>query len=274
VLFVHSLLFAVDCSFVWVKFALVSCLSANRVTANTTKFNTKVNRSHLTYLLTPYSTVLFEKLTGLQLVKKFPALYKTRWFITASARHLSLPWASAIQSIPPTSQFLKIRLTIPGTKSHVPVPFLRSYQSVSPGPRLCEYFVTKTRFHGEKSLVPRPTPKLVDHPLSAVRDCWFNVFAATLHIHSYPPYSQLPSIFTATLHIRSYPPYSQLPSIFAATLHIRSYPPYLQLPSIFEAYPPSVTRGPAMPWWQYNFAKIFPLLNKGIYVPFLNETLP
>ena len=36
-------------------------------------------------------------------VKKFPAFYGTRRFITAftSARHLSLSWASSIQSIPP-----------------------------------------------------------------------------------------------------------------------------------------------------------------------------
>ena len=46
----------------------------------------------LTYLLTPCSTVLLEKLTGSQPVKKFPAFYGTRRFITAftSARHLSL----------------------------------------------------------------------------------------------------------------------------------------------------------------------------------------
>jgi len=31
-------------------------------------------------------------------------------------------------------------------------------------------------------LAPRPTPKLEDHPLLAVRDCLFNIFAATLHI--------------------------------------------------------------------------------------------
>jgi len=30
-------------------------------------------------------------------------------------------------------------------------------------------------------LVPRPTTKPEDHPLSAVRDCLFNIFAATLH---------------------------------------------------------------------------------------------
>jgi len=35
------------------------------------------NNYLLTYLLTPWSRVLLEKLTGLQLVKKFPALYGT-----------------------------------------------------------------------------------------------------------------------------------------------------------------------------------------------------
>jgi len=56
-----------------------------------------------TYLRTPCSRVLLEKLTGFQLVKKFPAFYGARRFITAvtSARHLSLSWASSIQSIPP-----------------------------------------------------------------------------------------------------------------------------------------------------------------------------
>jgi len=37
-------------------------------------------------------------------------------------------------------------------------------------------------FHGEALLTPRPTPKLEDQPPSAVRDCLFNIFAATLHI--------------------------------------------------------------------------------------------
>jgi len=55
------------------------------------------------YSLTPWSRVLLEKLTSFQLVKKFPAFYGTRRFVTAftSARHLSLSWASLIQSIPP-----------------------------------------------------------------------------------------------------------------------------------------------------------------------------
>ena len=45
-----------------------------------------------TYLLTPWSRVHLEKLTGFQPVKKFPAYHRTRRFITAftSARQLSL----------------------------------------------------------------------------------------------------------------------------------------------------------------------------------------
>jgi len=55
------------------------------------------------YLLTPWSTVLLEKLTGSLIVKKFPTFYGTRRFITAftSARQMSLSWASSIQSIHP-----------------------------------------------------------------------------------------------------------------------------------------------------------------------------
>jgi len=57
----------------------------------------------LIYLLTPWCRVLLEKLTGLLLGKKFPAIHGTRSFITAltSVRQLSLSWASPIQSIYP-----------------------------------------------------------------------------------------------------------------------------------------------------------------------------
>jgi hypothetical protein len=43
------------------------------------------------------------------------------------------------------------------------------------------YFVRRIRFHGDELLAPRPTPKLENHPLSAVRD-------------AYSVYTQLPSI--------------------------------------------------------------------------------
>ena len=55
------------------------------------------------YLLIPRCRILLEKVTGLQLVEKFPAFHGTRGFITAltSVRQLSLSWASPIQSLYP-----------------------------------------------------------------------------------------------------------------------------------------------------------------------------
>ena len=61
------------------------------------------SKRHHLYLLIPRCRVLLEKLTGLQLVKKFPAFHGTPRFITAltCVRHPSLYWASPIQSIYP-----------------------------------------------------------------------------------------------------------------------------------------------------------------------------
>ena len=80
-----------------------------------------------TYSLTAWCRVLLENLTGLQLVKKFPAFHVTRRFITAltSVRHLFLSWASPIQSISqhPTSWrsililSTHLRLGLPSTSS-------------------------------------------------------------------------------------------------------------------------------------------------------------
>jgi hypothetical protein len=74
-------------------------------------FNT--NSNLLTYLLTPWIRVLLEKLTGSQLVKKFPAFYGTQRFITV----FKIPSPASIlsQLYPvhaPTSHFLKINLNI------------------------------------------------------------------------------------------------------------------------------------------------------------------
>jgi hypothetical protein len=64
--------------------------------------NVERSMFYKTYLLTVWSTVLLEKLTGFQLVKKLFAFYGTWRFITAfaSACHLCLSWARWIQSIP------------------------------------------------------------------------------------------------------------------------------------------------------------------------------
>ena len=56
-----------------------------------------------TYLLTPWCRVLLEKLTALQLVKKYPEFHGTRRFITVltSVRQIFLSWANPIQSTIP-----------------------------------------------------------------------------------------------------------------------------------------------------------------------------
>jgi len=52
---------------------------------------------------------------------------------------------------------------------------------ISPGLGHMYPFHNKVSFYNEELLAPRSTPSLEDHPLSAVRDCLFSVFSATLH---------------------------------------------------------------------------------------------
>ena len=61
----------------------------------------------LTYLLTPCSRVLLENLTGSQLIKKFPAFYGTRSFITGLQWSATCPYPEPDQSSqcpPPNSR--------------------------------------------------------------------------------------------------------------------------------------------------------------------------
>ena len=60
-------------------------------------FNANINEQYrltflIIYLITPWSRVLLETLTGFQLVKKFPAFYGTRRFITAFTRAATYPY--------------------------------------------------------------------------------------------------------------------------------------------------------------------------------------
>ena len=101
-------------------------------------------------------------LTRFLLLKIFPAFYGKRILTTPFEVQVTCPKAS---------------VRVPGT---------------------CVHFVTIPVFYGEQFLAPRPTPKLGNYPLSVVRDCLFNTFAATLHIasHSY--------IRRHTAHYRKY----------------------------------------------------------------------
>jgi len=78
-------------------------------------FKSVLRRLHLlTYLLIPMCRVLLEQLTGLQLIKKFPAFHETRKFITAltRVRHLSLILGQPNPVHIPTSHLLEIQPNI------------------------------------------------------------------------------------------------------------------------------------------------------------------
>ena len=68
-------------------------------------FKTKKQEVNTTYVLTPWSRVLLEKLTGSAASQEIPHIFGYRMFLTVltSARHLSLSWATSIQSpkLPP-----------------------------------------------------------------------------------------------------------------------------------------------------------------------------
>ena len=96
-------------------------------------FNNRETR--IAYLLNPWSRVLLEKLTGLQLVKKFPAFCGTRRFVTVfiSAHHL--PYPEPARSSP---------------YSHIPLP-----EDLAPG---SPQWSLSLRFPHQNSLNASPFP--------------------------------------------------------------------------------------------------------------------
>jgi hypothetical protein len=90
-----------------------------------------------------------------------------------------------------TSYFLKVIVREPNlsrlfniqsTESHALLPLLRSYPRIRIGLRLFLWMVRNMiRFYGSELQVSRPTPKLEDHPLSAIRDLM-------QYIRGYPPF--------------------------------------------------------------------------------------
>ena len=142
--------------------------------------------------LTPRSRALHEKLTGFQLIKKFPTFYGTRRFITVftSARHLSLSWGSSIQFIPPYPTPWRFILAFP-TKIcysffHVlPIYVLHSQtinllghcRRILPNQRPCVTFCNIMFLHGKGLIFAPPSLFVESYHLMAVCGCLFNIFA-------------------------------------------------------------------------------------------------
>jgi hypothetical protein len=159
----------------------------------------KCGNTLINYLLTNWrSWALLEKLPIVQLLKNFPAFYRVWRFITVFTRalHLSLSWDTSIQSIPYYSITLGSILIL-STHHHLGLPS-GLFTSGFPTNILYAFFFSpfvlhalpifvtfcnKLIFYGDELWAPRPTPEAGGPlPFSAVRDCLFNIFTATLHI--------------------------------------------------------------------------------------------
>jgi hypothetical protein len=75
-----------------------------------------------------------------------------------------------------------LRLGIESTKSHALFSLLRSCQRISPSPRRFETFRNNKNFLRLGVVSPTPNLQAGGPTLSAVRNCLFNIFTATLHI--------------------------------------------------------------------------------------------
>ena len=76
----------------------------------------------LTYLVTPWTKVLLEKLTSSQVVKKFPSFYVTPRFITAFTSPPSFQFLSQIDTIHVPTIFPIPKPDRYNPRPHTPIP--------------------------------------------------------------------------------------------------------------------------------------------------------
>jgi len=95
--------------------------------------------------------------------------------------------------------------------------FYGTQKFITPINWLCSNMIP---FYGEELLASRPNPKLENHPLSDVRYCLFNIYAATLHIEGRSSIHNLRTRHAAVTgtHLSRTRPYSPLKCCF---LHLQ-----------------------------------------------------
>ena len=157
------------------------------------------------YLLTPWRTVLLEKLTGSAASQEFPRIFETRMFITVltSARHLSLSWANSIQSPQPPPTYWRsililsshLRLGLPS--GHFPSGFpTRTLYTPLPSPMRATCpahfilldFTTRTIFGKEYRLLSSSLCNFLHSPFN--RPSYAQILSST-------PYSQTTSAYVS-----------------------------------------------------------------------------
>jgi hypothetical protein len=106
---------------------------------------------------TPRSKGLPEKLTGPQPVENFSHSMKSEGSLPHSQEPANCPCPEPDRSSGCTEGSVRF-------------------------PGFCVWIVSWFTFQGEELCAPRPKPKVEDQLFSALRDCLFNIFAATLHI--------------------------------------------------------------------------------------------
>ena len=126
-------------------------------------------------------------------VKKFLAFYGTRWFITAfkSARHLSLSWASLIQSTPPHPTSWKsflilsylLRLGLPSClfPSDFPhptlnTPLLSPIRATYPAHLIILDFITRKILDEQHSSLSSPLCNFLHSPVYKVNQSKCNIY--------------------------------------------------------------------------------------------------
>ena len=95
------------------------------------------------------------------------------------------PTRKANRSSSPSPHFTQPEFSLPHsqklTNCRCPQNLPLSYQMNGLNLTVCKTVCGMGIFYGKELLAPRPTPKLEDHPLSSVRNCSFNISAATFH---------------------------------------------------------------------------------------------